>query len=47
MLLYTFYQPVFYAAHDQHFPSESEERATFWVGFGEHCGDVMTHKSSG
>ena len=27
MLLYTFYQPVFYATHDQHIPSESEERA--------------------
>ena len=39
MLLYTFYQPVFYATHDQHFPSESEERADFWVEFGEHCGD--------
>ena len=44
MLLYTFYQPVFYTTHDQHFPSESEERAAFWVGFGEHCGDAMTHK---
>ena len=44
MLLYTIYQPVFYATHDQHFPSESEERAAFWVGFGEHCGDAMTHK---
>ena len=44
MLLYTFYQAVFYATHDQHFPSESEERAAFWVGFGEHCGDAMTHK---
>ena len=43
-LLHTFYQPVFYATHDQHFPSESEERAAFWVGFGEHCGDAMTHK---
>ena len=48
--LFTFYQPVFYATHDQHFPSESEERAPYWVGFGEncgfgeHCGDVMTHK---
>ena len=29
MLLYIFYQPVFYATHDQHFPSESEERAAF------------------
>ena len=44
MLLYTFYQPVFYATHEEHFPSESEERAAFWVGFGEHCGDAMTHK---
>ena len=43
MLLYTFYQPVFYATHDQHFPSESEERAAFWVGFAEHCGDSLTH----
>ena len=44
MLIYTFYQPVFYATHDQHFPSESEERAAYWVRFGEHCGDAMTHK---
>ena len=44
MLLYTFYQRVFYATHDQHFPSESEERAAFCVGIGEHCGDAMTDK---
>ena len=44
MLLYTFYQPVFYATPDQHFPSESEERAAFWVGFAEQCGDSLTHK---
>ena len=43
MLLNTFYQPVFYATHDQHFPSENEERAGFWVGFAEHCGDSLTH----
>ena len=43
ILLYTFYQPVFYATHDQHFPSDSEERAGFWVGFPEHCGDSLTH----
>ena len=29
--------------HDQQFPSESEERAGFWVGFVEHCGDSLTH----
>ena len=44
MLLYTYYQPIFYATHDQHFPSESEERAGYWVGFAEHCGDSLTHK---
>ena len=44
MLLYTFYQPAFYATHDQHFPSEMKERAALWVGFGEHYGDAMTHK---
>ena len=44
MLLYTFYQPIFYATHDQHFPSDSEERAGYWVGFAEHCGDSLTHK---
>ena len=44
ILLFTFYQPMFYATYDQHFPSESEERAGYWEGFGEHCGDAMTHK---
>ena len=44
ILLFTFYQPVFYATYDKQFPSESEERAGYLVGFGEHCGDAMTHK---
>ena len=44
ILLFTFYQPVFYATYDQNFPSESKERAAYWVGFGEHCGDAMIHK---
>ena len=35
---------MFYTTYDQHFPSENEERAGYWVGFGEHCGDAMTHK---
>ena len=43
-ILFTFYQPVVYTTYDQHFPSESEERAGYWVGFGEHCGGPMTHK---
>ena len=44
ILLFTFYQPVFYASYDQNFPSESEERAGYWVCFGDHSGDAMTHK---
>ena len=44
ILLFTFYQPLTYATYDQLFPSESDERAGYWVGFGEHCGDAMTHK---
>ena len=44
ILLFTFYQPVFYATHDIHFPSECEEGAAYWVDFGEHCGDAMTHQ---
>ena len=45
ILLFSFYQPVFYATYDQNFPSESEERAGYCIGFGEHCGDAVTHKS--
>ena len=35
---------MFYTTHDQHFPSESEERTAYRVGSGEHCGHAMTHK---
>ena len=41
ILLFTFYQPVFYATYDQNFPSESEELIQFppemdenWVRYG-------------
>ena len=44
LLLYTFSQPVFYATHNQSYPSVSEERAARWVGFGVHVGDALTHK---
>ena len=44
ILLYTFYQPVFYAIHNQSYPSVSDERAACWVGFGEHVGDALTPK---
>ena len=44
ILLYTFYQPIFYTTHGQYFPSDSEERAGYWVGFAEYCGDSISHK---
>jgi hypothetical protein len=44
LLLFTFYQSVYYATHDQDYPSASEERDAYWVGFGEHVGDALTHK---
>ena len=44
LLLYTFYQLVLYATHNQSYLSVSEERAARWVGFGEHVGDALTHK---
>ena len=44
LLQFTFHQPVYYATHDQSFPSTSEERPAYWVGFAEHVGDTMTYK---
>ena len=44
LMMYTFYQPVYYASHNQSFPSTSEEKHAFRVGFGEHVGDATTPK---
>ena len=44
IMMYTFYQPVYYASHNPSFPSTSEDKHAFWVGFGEHVGDAITHK---
>ena len=43
-MMYNFSQSVYYASHNQSFPSTSEEKHAFWVGFGEHVGDAITHK---
>ena len=32
------------SSHDTSFPSTFEEKHAFWVGFGEHVGDAITHK---
>ena len=44
ILLYTFYQPMYYATHNQSYHSVSEERAARWVGLGENVGDALTQK---
>ena len=44
IIMYTLYQSVYYASHNQSFPSTSEEKHAFWVGFGDHLGDAITHK---
>ena len=44
IMIYTFYQSVYYTFHNQSFPSTSEEKHAFWVGIGEHVGDAITHK---
>ena len=44
IMMHTFYQSVYYASHNQSFPSTSEEKHAFWVGFDEHVGDEITHK---
>ena len=44
LMMYTFYQSVYYASHNQSFPSTSEEKHAFWVGFGEHVGHAITDK---
>ena len=44
IMIYTFYQSVYYASHNQSFPSTSEEKHAFCIGFGQHVGDAITHK---
>ena len=43
-MMYTFNQSVYYASHNQSFPSTSEENHALWVWFGKHVGDAITHK---
>ena len=44
IMMYNFYQSVYYASHNQSFPSTSEEKHAFGVGFGEHVDDAITHQ---
>ena len=44
LIMYTFYQSVYYASQNRSFSSTSEEKHAFGVGFGEHVGDAITKK---
>ena len=44
IMMHTFYQSIYYASHNQSFPTTSEEKHAIWVGFHEHVGDAITHK---
>ena len=44
LMMYTFYQSLYFASHNQSFPSTSKEKHAFWVVLGEHVGDAITHK---
>ena len=44
IMIHTFHQSIYYESHYQSFPSTCEEQHAFWVGFGKHAGDAITHK---
>ena len=44
LLLFHFYQQVYYSTHDQNFPDNSEEKAGYWVGVAPNVGDALTFK---
>jgi len=41
LLCFTFYQPVYYMAHESHFPATNEKLGRF-VGISENVGDALT-----
>ena len=44
IMMCTFHQSVYFASHNHSFPFTSEEKHAFWIAFGEHVGDAITHK---
>ena len=44
LMMYTFYQSVYYASHNKSFPPTSEQKHAFWDSFGGYVGDAITHK---
>ena len=44
LMRYTFCQPVYYASYKNLSHPLVKKIMPFWVGFGEHVGDAITHK---
>jgi hypothetical protein len=43
-LHFSFYEPVYYNAYSDKFPSVSTEEQGWWVGVAIHVGDALTYK---
>ena len=43
-LHFSFFEPVYYHAYSDSFPSESNEEQGWWVGIATHVGDALTYK---
>jgi hypothetical protein len=43
-LHFSFYEPAYYNAHSNHFPSASNEEQGRWVGIAIHVGAALTNK---
>ena len=44
LLIYDFYEPVYYKANEANFPSESVEKSGRFVGISENVGHALTYK---
>ena len=43
-LHFSFFEPVYYHAYSDSFPSASNEEQGWWVGIAIHVGDALTYK---
>jgi hypothetical protein len=41
---FSFFEPIYYHAYSDMFPSASNEEQGWWVGIAEHVGDALTYK---
>jgi len=43
LVQFRFYEPVYFKDKGKHYPSSSDERAGYWVGIADNCGDALTY----